>query len=134
MTFNLTYIRIFFPKRSSQIQRIDWWLPEVRCVGLAKWVKVSKGTDFQLQIIPVNIEFSIVTIVNNTLLYIQKLLREQIFQSFKKKTIAVFEMDINLTYCDNFTIHTNILHPYVVGLKLFRINKFVTCQLYLSFF
>ena len=34
---------------SSQIQRTDWWLPEAGGEGWVKWMKVVKGTNFQLQ-------------------------------------------------------------------------------------
>lgn len=36
MTFNLTYIWIFFPKKEFIGQRIDWWLPEARLCGIGK--------------------------------------------------------------------------------------------------
>jgi len=29
-------------------QRTDWWLPEVGSKELGKWVKMAKGTNFQL--------------------------------------------------------------------------------------
>lgn len=70
---------------------------------------------------------SVGTIVNNTELYIAKLLREQVLKFSSQKIIVTVVMDDNQTCSDYFIIYTNIEQLCCIP------EIIVTCQLYLNF-
>ena len=55
-------------KETTDVQRTDWWLPEAKDGGCAKWLKVVKMYKFSA--IKKSYSYTIETIVNNTVLHI----------------------------------------------------------------
>ena len=69
---DLIYIRNLKNKKKKHRYREHWWLPQVGkgLKGGQNGLRKSKGTNFELKISREDVMYSIVTVINNSILHI----------------------------------------------------------------